>query len=112
MVLGKPLHVRADAARTLFLRLRLAGTRPALGPQPLDLGARQGHADLADPIQFHRIDRLGVETREIDRGRRLSALDRLQVALAGLEADRGLLAIKARQRMTLLAIDHDDVPAL
>src|SRR5581483_4511075 len=90
----------------------LAGAGRGLGPQPGDLSARQGDADFADPVQFHAIDRLGVETREVDEACALAAFDRLQIALAGLELYRGLFPVEARERVALLAIAHDDIAVL
>src|SRR6202041_1136212 len=76
--------------------------RRGLGPQPLDLTPWQGDADLADPFQPDPVDRLGVETGEVDDAGGLSPLDRFQVALAGLQPDRGLFSVEARNRMMLL----------
>src|ERR1700722_11908916 len=80
--------------------------------QPIDLAARQGHADFSDPFQLDAGDRLGVEACEVDDMAGLAALDRLQVALAALQAHRGFLAIEARQRMLLIAINHDNIAIL
>src|SRR5579863_5848135 len=85
------------------------GASRRLRTQPLDLAARQRDADFADPFQLHAGDWLGVEAREIDDLRRLSPLDRLEVTLAALQTHGGFLAEKARQRMPLVAIDHDNV---
>src|SRR6202051_977087 len=83
---------------------RLACPARRLGPQTLNLAPGQGNADLADPFQLYTADRLGIETREVDLRRRFSALDRLQISLAGLQAPRGLFAGETRQRMGVLAI--------
>src|SRR6201995_118629 len=90
----------------------LAGAGRGLCPQPCNLPARQGDADFADPVEFHPIDRLGIETREIDEARALAALDRLQIALAGLELHRRLFPVEARERMGLGGIAPDHVAVL
>src|SRR5438045_8535975 len=80
-----------------------------LGTQAPDLAARQRDADLADPIQLYPVDRLGVKAVEVDQIRRFSPLDRLQITLTGLEPHRCFLAIEARQREALLAVNHDNI---
>src|SRR5262249_28253657 len=90
----------------------LARASRCLGPHALDLAARQGHTDLSDPIQLDADDRLGVEALQVDQRGRFAALDRLQIAFSGFEANHRFLTIEARERMPLLAIDHDDVAAL
>src|SRR5580704_741477 len=92
-----------------FCRLRLAPAPRRLGPHPLDLGPRQGDADFADPFELDAVDRLGVEAREVDLAWGFAALDRLQIALAGLEPHHGLFAKETGKRVALLAIDHDHV---
>src|ERR1700677_1240125 len=87
----------------------LARSRRGPGPQSLDLAPWQGDADLADPFQPDPVDRLGVETGEVDDAGGLSSLDRFQVALAGLQPDRGLFSVEARNRMMLLPENHDNV---
>src|SRR6185295_19922304 len=99
----------------------VCGWPPSLSPcvrgrrlvaQSLDLAPGQGDADLPDPFQLYAGDRLGIETRKVDRGRRLSPLDRFQIALAGLQADGSLLAVEAGQRVALFAIHYDNVAIL
>src|SRR5277367_4496300 len=106
---GSPLRVVRNGAVTSSLRGRLAElparARRRPGAQPLDLASRQGDADFPDPFQLDACDRLGVEAREVDDMAGLAALDRLQIALAALQAHRGFLAIKARQRVPLVAIN-------
>ena len=48
-------------------------------------------------------------TREVDRARRFATLDRLQVALAGLQPHHGFLAEEARKRVPLFPVNHDHV---
>src|SRR5262249_54803167 len=57
----------------------------------------------------HAVDRLGIEARQVDRISRLAALDRLQVALAGLQPYHSFLAEEARERVPLFAVNHDHV---
>src|SRR5436305_8160574 len=92
--------------------MRLCGLSRAasgLASQTLDLAAGQRDADFTDPFQLYAADWLGVEAGEVDQACGFAALNGFQVALAGLQADRGLLAIEARQRMALVAVDQDDV---
>src|ERR1700726_4763889 len=99
-----PCVVRDCSVAWACLRSRrLAQPRRGLGAQSVDLAPRQGNADLADPLQLHAVDRFGIETREVDERGRLAAFDRFQIALARLQAHDGLLAVKACQRMALLA---------
>src|SRR5882757_2666056 len=88
---------------------RLARPRQRLVAQAFDLASRQSNADLADPFELYTADRLGIEAREIDQCCRFSPLDRLQIALAGLQAHGGFLAVEARERMMLLAKNHDNI---
>src|SRR5437879_6594820 len=90
-----------------FCRLSRATGR--LAPQTLDLAAWQRDADFPDPFQLYATDWLGVEAGQVDETCGFAALDGFQVALAGLQAHRGLFAVEARQWMTLLAVDHNDV---
>jgi hypothetical protein len=90
----------------------LARAGGGFGPQAFDLAPWQGDADLPDPFQLYPVDRLGVEAREVDQRGGLSPLDRLQIALAGLQPDRGLFPVEARRRMALFPVDHDDVAVL
>src|ERR1700676_3381623 len=87
----------------------LAAPRRPLGTQPLDLAPWQGDADLADPFQFHPVDRLGVEAGEVDEAGGFAPLDGFQVTLAGLQPDRGLFPIEARWGVALLPVDHDNI---
>src|SRR5262249_62427247 len=84
----------------------LAGAGRGLGPQSCNLPARQGDADFADPVQLHAVDRLGVETGEVDEARAFAALDGLQIALAGLELHGCLFPIAALERVGLPAVAH------
>src|SRR4051794_16288103 len=86
------LSVRGAAAMGFS---RLARPCCRFGPQTVDLAARQRDADFPDPFQLHSRDGLGVETGEVDHGGGFSPVDGFQVALAGLEPDRGLLAVEA-----------------
>src|ERR1700682_5788065 len=87
----------------------LARAGGGFGPQAFDLAPWQGDADLPDPFQLHPVDRLGVEAREVDQRGGFAPLDRLQIALAGLQPDRGLFPVEARRRMALFPVDHDNV---
>src|SRR5437764_14927560 len=88
---------------------RLARAACGLAPQTLDLAAWQRDADFPDPFQLYATDWLGVEAGQVDEACGFAALDGFEVALAGLQAHRGLFAVEARQRMALLAVDHDNV---
>src|SRR5882672_11209589 len=88
---------------------RLAGPDRGLGPQAIDLAPRQGNADLSDPFQLNPVDRLGVEAGEVDQGGGFSPLDRFQIALAGLQSDRGFLSVEACERVALLLVNHNNV---
>src|SRR5262249_48738331 len=65
-------------------RFRLPGAGSCFRTQPLYLPPGQGDADFADPFQFHAIDRLGIETGEVDQAGGFPAFDGLQIALARL----------------------------
>src|SRR5260370_172324 len=107
------------SSRSSFLRCapamglgRLACPGRGLGAQTLDLAPWQGNADLPDPFQFHPVDRLGVEAREVDLGGGFPPLDGFQVSLAGLHPDPGFFAVEAGDRMALLPVDHNNVAIL
>src|SRR5207237_9156791 len=91
---------------------RLARAACGLAPQTLDLAAWQRDADFPDPFQLYATDWLGVEAGQVAETCGFAALDGFQVALAGLQAHRGLFAVEARQWMTLLAVYHNDVAVL
>src|SRR5215468_3435906 len=84
----------ADPAGPIRLLPALLGPLGRLGAHALDLAARQGDEYLADPLRLYPVDCLGIKADEVHHGGGFSLLDGLQVALAGLQADHGFLAVE------------------